>query len=44
MYNVQCMYACITKYEYLVYTCRLYCHSRPCSLRDNILGHVPVDC
>ena len=22
----------------------LYCHSRPSSLRDNILGHVPVDC
>ena len=22
----------------------LYCHSRPGSLRDNILGHVPVDC
>ena len=21
----------------------LYCHSRPCSLHDNILGHVPVD-
>ena len=22
----------------------LYCHSRPCSLCDNILAHVPVDC
>ena len=22
----------------------LYCHSRPGSLRDNILEHVPVDC
>ena len=21
----------------------LYCHSRLCSLRDNILGHAPVD-
>ena len=22
----------------------LYCHSTPGSIRDNILGHVPVDC